>query len=59
MDVRLAPAEHYDNAANALEAARQNGGPAGMIRTHDYLDSISESLLGLLRVQMARMEAGR
>ena len=30
-----------------------------MIRTHDYLDSISESLLGLLRVQMARMEAGR
>jgi hypothetical protein len=59
MDIRLAPAEHYDNAAAALQAARGSGGPATMIRTHDYLDALTECLLGLLRVEMARLEAQR
>jgi hypothetical protein len=55
--VRLAAVEHYDNAAVSLRAARDNPGPPQAIQT-SYLDAITECLLGLLRVQMQRLEAG-
>jgi hypothetical protein len=54
-DIRLAPAEHYDNAMAALARARKQPGPFDLIITHQF-DAIAEALLGLLRVEMARQE---
>ena len=57
--IRLAPAQHYDLAAQSLHDARHSDNPAEMIRTHSYLDALTECLLGLLRAEMLRLDAGR
>lgn len=59
MDVRLAPAEHYDKAVKSLDDARRIADVVVVTPTDQCLDAIAECLLGLLRVQMARLEAGR
>ena len=51
MDIRLAPAEHYDQAFERYEHAAKMGGPAA---TNAYLATISQCLLGLLRAEMEK-----
>jgi hypothetical protein len=47
MELRLAPAEHYDAAMEILERVDDAPGP-----TEAYLWAIAHALLGLLRHQM-------
>jgi hypothetical protein len=59
MDIRLAPAEHYDQAFKSLEDARRIAQVVVVTPTDQCLDAIAECLLGLLRVEMARLETLR
>lgn len=51
--VRLAPAEHYDQALEVLQNMPASGGDPQLLQL-GWFEVIAQALLGLLRAQMDR-----